>query len=52
MSNKLWDTRLGHAVRSIYGPHICGDAVDIFGDVILSGSWRPDNQLQVIFILS
>jgi len=23
----LWDTRVGHALRSIYGSHVCGDAL-------------------------
>lgn len=44
---QIWDTRVSHAVRSIFGPHICGDAVDIYGNVVLSGSWRPDNALQL-----
>jgi len=44
---QVWDTRMSYAVRSIFGPHICGDAVDIYGDILLSGSWRPDKQLQL-----
>lgn len=43
---QIWDIRAGHSVRSIYGPHICGDALDVYGNTILTGSWRPDNQLE------
>lgn len=43
----IWDVRVGHAVRSIYGPHICGDSLDMVGNEILTGSWRPNNQLEV-----
>ncbi|EER01710.1 WD-repeat protein 51A, putative [Perkinsus marinus ATCC 50983] len=46
---QFWDVRMGHSVRSIYGPHICGDSVDITNDGkrILTGSWRIDKQLQI-----
>lgn len=44
---QIWDVRVGMSVRSIYGPHICGDALDIIGNEILAGSWRPDNQLEI-----
>ena len=44
---QIWDLRIGQAVRSLFGPHICGDAVDVFGDDILTGSWRPDNTLEI-----
>ena len=45
---QIHDIRVGGAVRSIYGPHICGDAIDVAGDgVLLTGSWRADEQLQL-----
>lgn len=44
---QMWDIRLGCAVRSIYGPHICGDALDIVGNRIVTGSWRAQHQLEV-----
>lgn len=46
---QFWDVRQGHAVRAIFGPHVCGDAVDISqdGDTILTGSWRMDKQVQL-----
>jgi len=34
---QVWDVRVGYAVRSFYGPHICGDALDIEGSTILTG---------------
>jgi len=44
---QLWDTRTATTSISIYGPHVCGDALDLCGNYILSGSWRPDDQLQL-----
>ncbi|KAF4709591.1 hypothetical protein FOZ62_028929 [Perkinsus olseni] len=46
---QFWDVRKGFSVRSIFGPHICGDSVDISNDGkrILTGSWRIDRQLQI-----
>lgn len=45
---QIWDKRQTNAVRRIFGPHICGDALDIdTNDVILTGSWRPSNQLEL-----
>jgi len=43
---QIWDLRAGAAVRSIFGPHICGDALDICGEEIVTGSWRQKDQLQ------
>ncbi|KAI9343767.1 WD40-repeat-containing domain protein [Zopfochytrium polystomum] len=46
---QIWDVRVGHSVRSIHGPHVCGDAVDIddAGDRILSASFAKSDQLQL-----
>jgi len=44
---QVWDLRAGAAARSIYGPHICGDSLDVVGGEILTGSWRPEHQLEV-----
>ena len=40
---------LGVFFRKIYGPHICGDALDIdpTHNHIITGSWRKENVLQV-----
>lgn len=44
---QVWDIRAGHSVRSIFGPHVAGDSVDVVGDTVLTGSWRPEKCLQV-----
>jgi len=44
---QIWDLRVGLAVRSIFGPHICGDSLDVVGGEIVTGSWRPEHQLEV-----
>lgn len=42
----VWDLRQEKAVKTIYGPHIAGDALDISGNTILTGSWRPQDALE------
>lgn len=44
---KVWDLRAGQVIRSIYGPYISGDALDIHDGYILTGSWRESEQLQL-----
>ncbi|CAH1800498.1 unnamed protein product [Owenia fusiformis] len=46
---QFWDDRQRHAIRRLYGPHICGDALDIDAkhDHLLTGSWRKENTLQI-----
>jgi len=44
---QFYDLREGNIVRSIYGPHICGDAIDMKGDYLLTGSWSTENQIQI-----
>ena len=44
---KIWDIRTGNVLRSIYGPYICGDSVDISNGVIMSGSYRDSTPLQL-----
>jgi len=44
---QIWDTREGRSVRSIYGPHIAGDALDVTGNTILSAAFRLDDALQL-----
>ena len=41
----LWDLRSGQVERSWFGPKICGDTLDITGDILLAGSHMPKNQL-------
>lgn len=42
----LWDTRSSEVTNSISGVHICGDAIKNAGDVLITGSWRSEKQLQ------
>ena len=49
---QIWDKRTGHSVRSFYGPHLCGDGLDMTVDgagnaTILTASWRPENPLEL-----
>ena len=44
---KIWDVRSGQAVRSIYGPYICGDSLDLQDTYVLTGSWRAEKQVQM-----
>ncbi len=44
---QVWDIRVKKAVRYIYGPHICGDSLDLFGDKILTGGWESKNALKL-----
>ena len=41
---------VGYFISKFYGPHICGDALDIDSErgQVLTGSWRVDNTLQVL----
>ena len=43
----IYDTRAREVVSSLYGPHICGDAIDIKGDTVLTASWEKKDQIQV-----
>jgi len=44
---QVWDVRVGHAVRCMFGPFICGDGVDVRNGVVLTGSWRTENMLEM-----
>ncbi|KAK3751366.1 hypothetical protein QZH41_009310 [Actinostola sp. cb2023] len=44
---KIWDVRVDQVVRSIPGPYICGDGIDICDDDVLTASWLHHNALQV-----
>jgi WD40 repeat protein len=46
----FWDLRVPqkeNPISYIYGPLICGEALDVKGDYILTGSWRDKQQLEV-----
>uniref|UniRef100_H2Z6H2 Uncharacterized protein n=1 Tax=Ciona savignyi TaxID=51511 RepID=H2Z6H2_CIOSA len=44
---QIWDQRAEHSVRRIFGPHICGEGIDIDRKHILTSSWRKHDVLQV-----
>lgn len=46
---QIWDLRAGGAVRSIFGPHLGGEGLCFSpdGKYLITGSWRPKQQLQV-----
>jgi len=41
----FWDLRTRSAVRSYYGPHICGDAIDFASNLMVTASYAGDSQL-------
>lgn len=43
----IWDSREKSAVGSIYGPTISGKAIDQKGDLLLTGSYRSSDQLEL-----
>jgi WD40 repeat protein len=43
----FWDARTGASTASVFGPHVCGDSVDLYDNLLLTGSWRPEKQLQL-----
>uniref|UniRef100_H3AGS5 Anaphase-promoting complex subunit 4 WD40 domain-containing protein n=1 Tax=Latimeria chalumnae TaxID=7897 RepID=H3AGS5_LATCH len=47
-SVKIWDKRMiSDAKRVISGPHICGPAIDVLDNKIVTGSWAPRDALQI-----
>ncbi|EAX87829.1 hypothetical protein TVAG_421680 [Trichomonas vaginalis G3] len=44
---QFWDLRIKSSVRSLFGPHICSDSIDIHGNNLIAGSWRTLDQLQL-----
>jgi len=44
---QVWDLRSSSSTRAIFGPHICGDSIDIFNNTLLTCSWRTSDQIQL-----
>lgn len=42
----VWDVGKASTTRTVFGPHICGNALDVAGDMIVTGSWRDDCQVK------
>lgn len=47
MHNFSVDIRVGRSVGWMYGPHICGDSLDIKKDQLLTGSYSDKEALQL-----
>lgn len=43
----MWDLRNGQAVRTIYGPHCVGDAIDVHDNLVLTGSYQTEDPVQI-----
>ncbi|CAM9640429.1 unnamed protein product [Chrysoparadoxa australica] len=43
----VWDILKEQTIMNIFGPHVCGDALDITEHRILTGSWRNSDRLQL-----
>mmetsp|Transcript_76906 Transcript_76906/g.94369 ORF Transcript_76906/g.94369 Transcript_76906/m.94369 type:complete len:380 (-) Transcript_76906:32-1171(-) len=43
----FWDLRNGKVFRNIYGPHIAGPTIDIRNGLLLTGSWRNKDTIQL-----
>ncbi|CAH1401517.1 unnamed protein product [Nezara viridula] len=44
---KVWDLRTVNPVQSIAGPHLTGNAIDIWGRVLLTGQWTCNESIQL-----
>ncbi|XP_043212544.1 WD repeat-containing protein tag-125-like [Amphibalanus amphitrite] len=45
---KIWDMRTDAGmIGSLGGPHICGEAIDIKGETVVTGSWKADQAIQL-----
>ena len=42
----IWDLREETPIRSMFGTYICGDSIDLFDDIVLTASYREEDQLQ------
>eukprot|EP00759_Apiculatamorpha_spiralis_P016768 PhF_6_TR2296/c0_g1_i1/m.4020 len=43
---QIWDLRQNKSVRSIYGPYLCGDGLDMLEGTILCGSTRNKDNME------
>ena len=43
----IWDLRAKEGVGYIYGPYICGDSIDVQGDLIVTGSYNDKDCVQL-----
>ena len=43
----LYDLRAKEVQNYLYGPHVCGDGLDIKEDLLLTVSWEKEDQIQL-----
>ena len=43
----VWDLAAQEPKAKCTGPYICGDSLDLFGNILITGSWRTENQLEM-----
>ena len=43
----LYDLRAKEVQNYLYGPHVCGDGLDLKDDLLLTVSWEKENQIQL-----
>ena len=43
----LYDIRAREVQNYLYGPHICGDGMDLKDDLLLTVSWEKEDQIQL-----
>ena len=43
----MWDIRSSNCVRTVFGPNVSGDSLDIKGNLILAGSYRERDSLEL-----
>lgn len=43
----FWDSRVQKRIKDILGPHVCGESVDIKGNLLVAGSYCIENQLTI-----
>ncbi len=43
----FWDVRQERSYAAIAGPTVSGDALDMKNNLVLTGSWRNDDQLEI-----
>ena len=44
---QVWDIRTKSSIYTFFGSHVCSDSLDISGNILVSGSWRTNNQIQL-----
>ncbi|CAN0390114.1 unnamed protein product, partial [Hapterophycus canaliculatus] len=40
----VWDVEKATVVSTVFGPHVCGDAIGVVDRSIVTGSWRDESQ--------